>query len=105
MIERRLILCACLLSLAAAPRVAAPIDLRGITNQFAHPPAYSEKQGISLDEAIARARRESDGKVISAETVPQGDRNVHRIKILTRDGRVKRMQYDAASGRPAPRRR
>ena len=103
MIERRLIVYACVLSLAAAPRLAAPVDLRGISNQLAHPPAHSRNQGISLDEAIARARRESDGKVISAETVRQGKRNVHRIKILTRDGRVKRMQYDAASGRPAPR--
>ncbi len=102
MIERRLVIYALMLLLAVAPRVAAPIDLRNITNQFAHP-AYSEKQGISLDEAIARARQESDGKILSAETVRDGGRSVHRIKILTRDGRVKRMQYDAASGRPAPR--
>jgi uncharacterized membrane protein YkoI len=103
MIERRLIIYTWMVSLAATPRVAAPADFRDFTNQLAHPPAYSEQQGISLDEAIARARRQSDGKVISAETVPQGGRNVHRIRILTRDGRVKRMQYDAASGRPAPR--
>lgn len=102
MIEGRLIIYAWMLLLAAAPRVAAPIDYRDITNQLAHP-AYSEKQGISLDEAIARARRQSDGKILSAETVRDGGRNVHRIKILTGDGRVKRMQYDAASGRPAPR--
>lgn len=102
MIERRLMTCVLMLLLVVAPRVAAPIDFRGITNQFAHP-AYSENQGISLDEAIARARQESDGKILSAETVRDGDRNVHRIKILTRDGRVKRVQYDAASGRPAPR--
>ena len=102
MIDGRLIIYAWMLLLAAAPRVAAPIDYRDITNQFAHP-AYSEKKGISLDEAIARARQQSDGKILSAETVRDGGRNVHRIKILTSDGRVKRMQYDAASGRPAPR--
>ncbi|MDH3901531.1 MAG: hypothetical protein OEU51_10845 [Gammaproteobacteria bacterium] len=102
MIERRLMIYVWVLLLVAVPRVAAPIDLRGITNQFAHP-ASSENQGISLDEAIARARQESDGKILSAETVRDGGRNVHRIKILTRNGRVKRMQYDAASGRPAPR--
>ncbi len=101
MIEGRVIVYGWMLLLAAAPRVAAPIDYRDITNQFAQS-AYSEKQGISLDEAIARARRQSDGKILSAETVRDGGRNVHRIKILTRDGRVKRMQYDAASGRPAP---
>jgi uncharacterized membrane protein YkoI len=102
MIERRRFIYALMLLLAVAPRVAAPIDLRNITNQFAHP-AYSEQQGISLDEAIARARQESDGKILSAKTVRDGGRNVHRIKVLTRDGRVKRMQYDAASGRSTPR--
>jgi uncharacterized membrane protein YkoI len=102
MIDGRLIIYAWMLLLAVAPRVAAPIDYRDITNQFAHP-AYSEKKGISLDEAIARARQQSDGKILSAETVRDGGRDVHRIKILTSDGRVKRMQYDAASGRPAPR--
>jgi uncharacterized membrane protein YkoI len=104
MTEGRLIIYGLIVLLAVMPRVAAPIDLRDITNQFAHP-AASEKQGISLDEAIARARQQSDGKILSAETVRDGGRNVHRIKILTRDGRVKRMQYDAASGRPASRKR
>ena len=105
MTERRWLLAAWLLWFAAVPCTASAYDFRDLTNQFAHPPAsgQSQSQGISLDEAIARARREADGTVISAETVRQGDRSVHRIKILTRDGRVKRLQYDAASGRPSRR--
>jgi uncharacterized membrane protein YkoI len=104
MIEGRLISYGLIVLLAVMPGVAASIDFRDLTNQFAHP-ATTEQQGISLDEAIARARQQSDGKILSAETVRERGREVHRIKILTREGRVKRMQYDAASGRSSSRRR
>lgn len=103
MAERRWLLAVWLLWLAAVPCTASAYDFRDLTNQFAHPQSSGQSQGISLDEAIARARRDADGKVISAETVRQGNRSVHRIKILTRDGRVKRLRYDAASGRPSER--
>ena len=104
MIGGRLILCGWIVLLAARPLVAGPFDLRNFTNQFAQP-ASSEGRGISLDEAVARARRQSDGKILSAETVRVDGRRIHRIKILTTDGRVTRMEIDADSGRPAPRRR
>ncbi len=103
MIDRRLIIFGWMIVLAAEPLAAGPFDARGLTNQFASPPAYSEKRGISLDEAISRARRQESGKVLSAETVRDNGRRVHRIKILTRDGRVKRVRIDASTGRPAPR--
>lgn len=102
MIYRRLILCVWILFLAAGPRVAACFDIGDFTNNFAKP-ATSEGRGISLDEAVSRARRQSDGKVLSAETVRVDGRRVHRIKILTANGRVKRVQIDAATGRTAPR--
>jgi uncharacterized membrane protein YkoI len=104
MIYRRLIICACIVPLAAGPRVAACFDFRDFSKQFAQS-ASSEGRGISLDEAVSRARRQSDGKILSAETVRVDGRRVHRIKILTRDGRVTRMEIDADTGRPARRRR
>ena len=103
MTERRLLFVVWLLWLAAVPCTGSAYDFSDLTNHFAHPQSSGQSQGISLDEAIARARREADGKVISAETVRQGNRSVHRIKILTRDGRVRRLRYDAASGRPSER--
>ena len=103
MSERRWLLAVWLLWLGAVPCTASAYDFRDLSNQFAHPQSIGQSQGISLDEAIARARREADGKVISAETVHQGNRSVHRIKILTRDGRVRRLRYDAASGRRSER--
>jgi len=102
MMGGRLIICAGIILLAAGPLLAAPFDLRDLTNQFAQP-ASPEGRGISLDEAVARARRQADGQILSAATVRVDGRRVHRIKILTRDGRVTRMEIDADSGRPARR--
>jgi uncharacterized membrane protein YkoI len=104
MVDRRLVIGAWTILLLARPPVAAGFDIRELTNQFAHP-SHSEKRGISLDEAVSRARRKSDDKVLSAETVRVDGRRVHRIKILTSQGRVKHVQIDADTGRPAARRR
>ena len=104
MIDRRLVIGAWTILLLALPPVAAGFDIRDLTNQFAHP-SHSEKRGISLDEAVSRARGKSDDKVLSAETVRVDGRRVHRIKILTSQGRVKHVQIDADTGRPAARRR
>ena len=60
---------------------------------------HNNNGGISLDEAVAKARRHNEGKVLSAETIRVDGRKVHRIKILTKDGRVKRTRIDAGSGK------
>jgi len=43
----------------------------------------------SLDEAARQAARQYDAKVLSAQTVQEGDKRVHVIKLLTKDGVVK----------------
>ena len=43
----------------------------------------------TLNEAATQAARQNDAKVLSAKTVKEGDRQVHVIKLLTRDGVVK----------------
>lgn len=45
--------------------------------------------GQSLDEAARQAARQHNAKVLSARTVQEGDRRVHVIKLLTKDGVVK----------------
>ena len=81
-----------ILLLATSPVAAAP----------SHDPYLLVAQrdnGVSLDEAVAQERRKNKkGKVLSAETVRVNGRKVHRIKILTKDGRVKRTQVDAGNG-------
>ena len=48
-----------------------------------------QSNGMSLSQAIESVRRRTGGKVVSAETRVQGGREVHHIKVLTKDGKVK----------------
>ena len=43
----------------------------------------------SLDEAARQAARQHNARVLSARTVQEGQRRVHVIKLVTRDGVVK----------------
>ena len=46
--------------------------------------------GKSLPEAIEQIRRQTGGKILSARTKKgKGGREVHHIKVLTRDGKVR----------------
>lgn len=45
--------------------------------------------GKSLSEAINQVRRQTGGQILSAETRISGNREVHHIKVLTKDGKVK----------------
>jgi len=49
----------------------------------------TQSGGMSLSQAIESVRRKTGGKVVSAETRVQGGREVHHIKVLTKDGKVK----------------
>ena len=84
--------------LTASPVPAAP-------SIFGDPPSFVEKRGdtsrpgVGLDEAVSRVRRQTDGKILSADTIVVEGRDVHRIKVLTGKGRVQRLKVDAQSGR------
>ena len=60
--------------------------------------AHADRR-TSLEDAVSQARDRHPGRVLSAETERRGGRESHRIRILTRDGRVKRLRMDAESGR------
>ena len=45
--------------------------------------------GMTLSEAVESVRRSTDGRIVSAETRTSGGREVHYIKVLTKDGKVK----------------
>jgi uncharacterized membrane protein YkoI len=55
------------------------------------------ESGVSLNEAVQQVKRETGGRVLSAETVNQGGRTVHRIKVLTPSGQVRVVVIDAQS--------
>ena len=49
----------------------------------------SQSDGMSLSEAIESVRSRTGGRVVSAETKVSNGREVHYIKVLTEDGKVK----------------
>lgn len=54
---------------------------------------------VSLSKAVEQARqRTGGGEVISAETNTRDGKSVHNIRILTRDGKVRRIRIDADGG-------
>jgi len=90
-----------ILLLATGPAAAAPYHHPGYHQ---HPLMIAQRDhggngGTSLNEAVSQARKRHNGKVLSAETVRVDGRKVHRIKILTQDGRVKRTKIDAGNGK------
>ena len=46
-------------------------------------------QAQTLDQAARQAAQQYDAKVLSARTVKEGNRDVHVIKLLTKNGVVK----------------
>ncbi|MCC5867370.1 MAG: PepSY domain-containing protein [Gammaproteobacteria bacterium] len=59
--------------------------------------AYSEN--VSLDQAVRMVRERTGGRVLRAETRRQNGRSVHRIRVLSDDGRVRTYAVDAETGR------
>ena len=85
--------------LASGPVPATPHHPHLLLAKNNHGNKDGNKGGISKDEAVARARQQNKGKVLSAETIRVDGRKVYRIKILTKDGRVKRIRIDARTGK------
>lgn len=62
--------------------------------------------GVSLDQAVEGVRSRTGARVLNADTVSRDGGRVHSLRILTPQGRVKRMEIDGSTGQPvAPRRR
>ena len=67
----------------AAPIVAAQ-DLHRDT-----PIQLAQGGCKSLAEAVEQVRRQTGGRIISATTQVKNGREVHQVKVLTDDGKVK----------------
>ena|SRR5436190_2706971 len=52
----------------------------------------AERQKPSLHEAIEQVRRDTGGRILSAETVGHGKNQAYRIKVLTPQGSVRVVQ-------------
>ncbi|MCB1864776.1 MAG: hypothetical protein KDG50_05060 [Chromatiales bacterium] len=54
--------------------------------------------GYSLDDVVGQQQGKGR-RVLRAETVRRGDADVHELKVLTDDGRLRRERYDPGTGR------
>ncbi len=51
--------------------------------------------GMSLDQAVQQVKRQTNGKILSARTVKQGQQQVHQIRVLTSKGQVREIKINA----------
>ena len=59
----------------------------------------AESNGPTLSEAVEMVKRQYKGRIVSAETRISGGREVHHIKVLTEDGKVKTVRIPGRSSR------
>ena len=60
--------------------------------------AVEEGRILPLKEILARAQKAEPGQVIEAELEDERGAIVYEIKMLTADGRMLKLYFDAASG-------
>ncbi len=65
--------------------------LKEMHTQYEGAPSFSvtQQDGMTLSQATESVRRRTNGRIVSAQTRVQGGREVHYIKVLTKDGKVK----------------
>lgn len=89
-----IILLLALLSLTGAAVEAQDlVDRRARFERRADPSA-----GISLDQAVQLAQSRYRAKAVKAETVNNGGRRVHQIRLLSPEGKVWTVRVDAETG-------
>jgi len=74
-------------------------NLKALHVQYQGEQTYGVAQqgGMTLAQAIESVRSRTNGRVVSAETRIQGGREVHYIKVLTKDGKVKTHKVNGRS--------
>jgi hypothetical protein len=63
------------------------------------PISAMKRDGVSLDEAVARAEKQYRARVVRTDVQDEDGRKVYVLKLLSEDGRVFTVRIDAATGR------
>jgi hypothetical protein len=86
------------LTLAAAPAAVADPDRRPSSHDGRF--LVAQQDGLTLNEAVEMVRRRCNNcRILSAETRSNGNREVHIIKVLTGDGKVRTERIPGRSTR------
>jgi uncharacterized membrane protein YkoI len=95
---------ACLASVVSAVHARVPPgEYRGAISPGNTPGGYRLQlaaEGITLEQAAARVRKQSGGKLLSADEQQKAGDRVYRIKVLMPDGVVKIFNIDPITGSP-----
>lgn len=59
----------------------------------------NQSSGMSLDEAVRMVENRYRARAVKAETVSNGGRRIHEIRLLNGDGKVWKVRVDAETGR------
>lgn len=59
------------------------------------PVRLAAREGVTLDQAVASVKHQTKGRILTAETIQQDGKPVHRIKVLLPNGSVRVMHIDA----------
>ena len=51
-----------------------------------------QSNGVTLSQAVEQVRRQYNGRILDAKTQVRGDREIHVIRVLTQDGKVKTVE-------------
>lgn len=62
--------------------------------------AFEAREIVSLGEILRAVEGKHDGQIVEVELERDAGRWVYEVEILTEDGRVIELLYDAATGRP-----
>ena len=93
---RRVKFMTCLLAALLLSVALAPAEARRDARSDRH--ETRRQDGLSLDEAVARVRSDTGGRVLSAQAREDRGRTTYRIKVLMPNGAVRVISIDAASG-------
>ena len=77
--------------------VAGPLAVTGNATAAERPELRLVQNGPSLSEAVEQVRRQYRGRIVSARTQVRGGRELHVIKVLTDDGKVKTVRIPGRS--------
>ena len=64
----------------------------GVVSPDVLPAQVFQGNGMTLEQAVAKVRRQYNGQIVSAETRVRGGQEIHVIRVLTSDGTVKTVE-------------